>query len=116
MWRQREAHLSERRFDRRTRAPRAAGGPGCSAPDDLEATMTRQADFKRRVRTRMAKTGEAYAAARAHLVGSQRSRTLTQPVSDAALRDGEHTILHVTNGDSAAGTLPEANPTRRVLP
>ena len=32
--------------------------------------MTRQADFKRRVRARMGKTGESYAAARAHLLST----------------------------------------------
>jgi hypothetical protein len=30
--------------------------------------MTKQADFKRRVRERMAKTGESYAAARAQIL------------------------------------------------
>jgi hypothetical protein len=49
--------------------------------------MTKDADFKRVVRTRMAKTGESYATARAHISAS---------TSD---------VLHVTNGDSAAGTL-----------
>ena len=33
--------------------------------------MTKQADFKRRVRARMGKTGESYAVARAHLLGSR---------------------------------------------
>jgi hypothetical protein len=47
--------------------------------------MTKQADFKRRVRARMAKTGESYTAARAQLLGAD--------------------ALHVTNGDSAAGGL-----------
>ena len=41
--------------------------------------MTRNADFKRRVRERMARTGESYATARAHLL--------------------PNTTLHVTNGD-----------------
>ena len=43
--------------------------------------MTRNADFKRRVRERMARTGESYAAARAQLLPRE-------------------TTLHVTNGDS----------------
>src|SRR3954471_19925610 len=49
--------------------------------------MTRNADFKRRVRERMQRTGESYAAARAHLL--------------------PRTTLHVTNGDSTAATLAE---------
>jgi hypothetical protein len=63
--------------------------------------MTKKADLKRRVRVRMAKTGESYAAARAQL-----------------LRDHSRlpTALHVTNGDSAAGTLRETDLARRVLP
>src|SRR3954471_196245 len=49
--------------------------------------MTRNADFKRRVRERMQRTGESYAAARAQLLPK--------------------TTLHVTNGDSTANTLAE---------
>lgn len=41
--------------------------------------MTKQADFKRRVRARMARTGESYATARGHLLGAD--------------------PLHITNGD-----------------
>ena len=52
--------------------------------------MTRQTDFKRRVRARMGKTGESYAAARAQLLAERP-------------RDGG--ALHVTNGDSAAAGL-----------
>jgi Domain of unknown function (DUF1835) len=65
--------------------------------------MTRQADFKRRVRDRMAKTGESYAAARAQLLAS---------------RDRERLLaaLHVTNGDSAAAGLRATGLVRRVLP
>src|SRR4051812_7377260 len=62
-------------------------------------TMTRNADFKRRVRERMARTGESYAAARAHLLPK--------------------TTLHVTNGDSTVATLAaigiEALPWRDAL-
>ena len=47
--------------------------------------MTSHADFKRRVRERMARTGESYTTARAHLL---------KP-------------LHVTNGDSTVMTLRE---------
>ena len=59
--------------------------------------MTRNADFKRRVRERMARTGESYAAARAQLLP----------------RD---TTLHVTNGDSTVEKLGvDALPWRDVL-
>jgi hypothetical protein len=66
--------------------------------------MTKQADFKRRVRARMAKTGESYATARAQLLGEH--------LEGAALQGA----LHVTNGDSAAGTLRETSLAERVLP
>jgi hypothetical protein len=61
--------------------------------------MTSNADFKRRVRARMARTGESYTTARAHLLPSD--------------------TLHVTNGDSTAATLAqlgiEALPWRDAL-
>ncbi|MEV4362867.1 hypothetical protein [Nonomuraea sp. NPDC049625] len=57
--------------------------------------MTKQADFKRRVRARMAKTGESYAVARRRLLGEQ----------PAAERDWLG-ALHISNGDGTdlAGT------------
>lgn len=63
--------------------------------------MTREGGFKRRVRARMAKTGEAYSAARAHL--------------DAGGGAAATRVLHVTNGDSVSGTLREAGVPGRVL-
>jgi hypothetical protein len=60
--------------------------------------MTRQADLKRRVRARMAKTGESYAAARAQLLAA-RDRT------DRARLAG---ALHVTNGDITVDLLRRA--------
>lgn len=69
--------------------------------------MTKQADFKRRVRARMAKTGESYAAARATLLAAGGERR-----PGAWMREA----LHVTNGDSAAGTLLETTLVERVLP
>jgi hypothetical protein len=63
--------------------------------------MTRESSFKRRVRARMAKTGEAYSTARAHLD--------TQP---GAAGPG---LLHVTNGDSVTGTLREAGVPGAIL-
>ena len=60
--------------------------------------MTKQADFKRRVRERMAKTGESYTAARAQLLAQ----------ADAA-------TLHVTNGDSTALSLRQTALVERVV-
>ena len=61
--------------------------------------MTSNADFKRRVRERMARTGESYTTARTQLLG--------------------HRTLHVTNGDSTVATLAqlgiEALPWRDAL-
>ncbi|HKF76757.1 MAG TPA: DUF1835 domain-containing protein [Candidatus Dormibacteraeota bacterium] len=60
--------------------------------------MTRDAGFKRRVRARTAGTGEAYSTARARLDRGRGGR-----------------LLHITNGDSVAGTLREAGALGRVL-
>jgi len=57
--------------------------------------MTKQSGFKRRVRSRMARTGEAYSAARRHLDAEGQ---LEQPAA----------VLHLTNGDSAASGLRES--------
>src|SRR5205085_621946 len=78
----------------------ASASPSRPAGRLQQAIMTRQADFKRRVRARMAKTGESYAAARARLLAG----------------GGARSALHVTNGDSAAGTLLETSLVERVLP
>jgi hypothetical protein len=67
--------------------------------------VTRQADFKRRVRERMRKTGESCATAR-----TQRLSTRPGPVV------ARLPVLHVTNGDSTAGTLERAGIGERVLP
>jgi hypothetical protein len=71
-----------------------------------EAIMTRQADFKRRVRSRMAKTGESYTTARTKLLADGGGET----------QEAMRRALHVTNGDSAAGTLLETTLVERVLP
>ncbi|GIJ54380.1 DUF1835 domain-containing protein [Virgisporangium aurantiacum] len=70
--------------------------------------MTKQADLKRRVRTRMAKTGESYATARSHILAER-------PDTAAAVRvDGWMTAaLHVSNGD--ATDLPGTGLAERVL-
>ena len=68
--------------------------------------MTKQADLKRRVRARMAKTGESYAAARTHLLGG--------PHGDRAPADDwMAAALHVSNGD--ATDLPGTGLARRLL-
>jgi hypothetical protein len=58
--------------------------------------MTRQADFKRRVRARMDKTGESYTAARARLLAGAGP-------------------LHVTNGDSVEATLRQTDLAGRIV-
>jgi hypothetical protein len=68
--------------------------------------MTRQAEFKRRVRARMAKTGESYATARAQLLAAR----------DPLGRERLTAALHVTNGDSAAEGLRATGLARRILP
>src|SRR5207237_1107972 len=65
--------------------------------------MTRDGGFKRRVRARMAHTGETYATARAHLDRGP------------AARSGGR-VLHVTNGDSVVRTLQEAGVDGPILP
>jgi hypothetical protein len=69
--------------------------------------MTKQADFKRRVRARMAKTGESYATARGKLLAEQPD-TATRPADDW-MADA----LHVSNGD--ATDLPGTGLARQVL-
>jgi len=70
--------------------------------------MTKQADFKRRVRARMAKTGESYAIARRQLLAEPPGT----PVPDPA--DGwMAAALHVSNGDCT--DLPGTGLARHVL-
>jgi hypothetical protein len=69
--------------------------------------MTKQADFKRRVRARMARTGESYATARSRLLAEQPD-TATRP-ADAWMA----AALHVSNGD--ATDLPGTGLARQVL-
>jgi hypothetical protein len=70
--------------------------------------MTRQADFKRRVRARMAKTGESYAAARSRLLASSPD----QAPDDSRL-GWMAGALHVSNGD--ATDVPGTGIARRVI-
>jgi len=63
--------------------------------------MTKRADFKRRVRSRMDRTGESYSTARSKLVATQRG---APPSDDSATTMAA--ALHVSNGDCTdlAGT------------
>ena len=61
--------------------------------------MTRQADFKARVRARMARTGESYATARVHVLASR-------PLP----------ALHVTNGDATVPGLRGTGHAERIIP
>ena len=70
--------------------------------------MTRQADFKRRVRTRMAKTGESYATARAQLLAEHPELT-----PDDSPLDWMPAALHLSNGD--ATDVPGTGLARRVI-
>jgi hypothetical protein len=70
--------------------------------------MTRQADFKRRVRARMAKTGESYAAARSRLLAEHQSTTAGSSPLDWMLE-----ALHISNGD--ATDVPGTGLARRVV-
>ncbi|HXM56206.1 MAG TPA: hypothetical protein VOB72_12515 [Candidatus Dormibacteraeota bacterium] len=69
------------------------------AGERRQSIVTRESGFKRRVRARMARTGEAYSTARARLDARPAAR-----------------VLNVTNGDSVAGTLREARVAGDVLP
>jgi hypothetical protein len=68
--------------------------------------MTKQADFKRRVRARMVKTGESYATARSQLLAGQ-------PGAPAPADGWMAAALHVSNGD--ATDVPGTGLARRVL-
>jgi hypothetical protein len=70
--------------------------------------MTRQKTFKRRVRERMAKTGESYASARATLIGEEpagvhrETSVLRFALADAGIEISEPLALIVTGGAGAA--------------
>jgi hypothetical protein len=70
--------------------------------------MTKQAGFKRRVRTRMAKTGESYATARSRLLTEHPG---TAP--DDSPLDWMPEALHISNGD--ATDVPGTGLARRVV-
>ena len=70
--------------------------------------MTRQADFKRRVRARMAKTGESYATARSRLLAEHPGTT-----PDDSPLDWMPGALHISNGD--ATEVPGTGLARHVV-
>jgi hypothetical protein len=70
--------------------------------------MTRQADFKRRVRARMTKTGESYATARRMLLAEYPGMT-----PDDSPSDWMPEALHISNGD--ATDVPGTGLARRVV-
>ncbi|MDR2985750.1 MAG: DUF1835 domain-containing protein [Nocardiopsaceae bacterium] len=70
--------------------------------------MTKQAGFKRRVRARMAKTGESYATARAMLLADHPGIT-----ADDSPLDWMPEALHVSNGD--ATDIPGTALAQRVI-
>ena len=70
--------------------------------------MTRQAGFKRRVRTRMAKTGESYATARSKLLAEHPGTT-----PDHSPLDWMPDALHISNG--GATDVPGTGLARRVV-
>ncbi len=70
--------------------------------------MTKQAGFKRRVRTRMAKTGESYATARSRLLAAQPGTT-----PDDSPLYWMPEALHISNGD--ATEVPGTGLARRVV-
>src|SRR5258705_3331835 len=88
--------------DRASAAPVAGG----FATGRGRRTMTKKADFKQRVRARMVKTGESYAAARSRVLAEQPG--LPVPADQAMLA-----ALHVSNGDCT--DLPGTRPAVRVV-
>jgi hypothetical protein len=68
--------------------------------------MTKQADFKRRVRERMAKTGESYTTARSRLLAQQPGGAGGAGGPGGPGEDRMAAALHVSNGDATdlAGT------------
>jgi hypothetical protein len=89
------------------RAP-PQGSLGGSAAGARETIMTKQADFKRRVRARMAKTGESYTTARSRLLAEHPGIA-----SDDSRLDWMAEALHVSNGDST--DVPGTGLARRVI-
>jgi hypothetical protein len=81
---------------------------GGSAAGVRETIMTKQAGLKRRVRARMAKTGESYATARSKLLAGHPGAT-----PDDSPLDWMPEALHISNGD--ATDVPGTGLARRVV-
>ena len=75
--------------------------------------MTRQADFKRCVRARMAKTGESYAAARSRLLAERPDTAPGTEHPATGPLDWMPEALHISNGD--ATDVPGTGLARRVI-
>src|SRR5690242_1567437 len=75
--------------------------------------MTRQADFKRRVRARMAKTGESYATARSRLLTEHPDTTPDTEHPTTGPLGWMPEALHISNGD--ATDVPGTGLARRVI-
>ena len=75
--------------------------------------MTRQADFKRRVRARMAKTGESYATARSRLLTEHPDAAPGTGHPGTGPLDWMPEALHISNGD--ATDVPGTGLARRVV-
>jgi hypothetical protein len=100
--RQREAGLSDDVVivDR----ARLIGSLGDLGGRSQETDMTKRADSRQRVRGRMAKTGESYAAARAHVL-ADRPHGGVQPRA-----------LHLTNGDCTVPGLRGTGLAQIIVP
>jgi hypothetical protein len=75
--------------------------------------MTRQADFKRRVRARMTKTGESYATARSRLLDEHPDTSPDTEQPSTGPLDWMPEALHISNGD--ATDVPGTGLARRVV-
>ncbi|GAA5122903.1 hypothetical protein [Haloechinothrix salitolerans] len=62
--------------------------------------MTTQKSFKRRVRARMAKTGESYTAARRHLLPEQEPAAPDSATSTTSSTDTARRAVHINNDES----------------
>src|SRR5712691_4305443 len=79
--------------------PRASSLGACRPwPDQRTVPMPTNKDFKRLVRGRMQKTGEAYTTARAHLLKQKPAAALAAPVDYAKLAGRSDAVLKEKTG------------------
>jgi hypothetical protein len=71
-----------------------------------ETRMTKHAEFKKRVRDRMAQTGESHAAARVHVLAHRPGDEASQTVPS----------LHLTNGDATVPRLRGTGLAHKIMP